>query len=44
MSAVAAHAVAGGPPLTHRAVLTIALPVMILNVSTTPLIGTVDTT
>lgn len=43
MSAVAAHAVAGGPPLTHRAVLTIALPVMILNVST-PLIGTVDTT
>ena len=32
----------GAPPLTHRAVLAIAVPVMISNVST-PLIGIVDT-
>ena len=32
----------GPPPLTHRAVLAIAVPVMISNVST-PLIGIVDT-
>jgi multidrug resistance protein, MATE family len=42
MSTAAAHAVTPGPPLPHRAVLAIALPVMISNV-TTPLIGIVDT-
>ena len=40
MTSVAAPG--GAPPLTHRAVLAIAVPVMISNVST-PLIGIVDT-